>query len=134
MTDSYTEGKRLAKEGDFEEALPLLEQASQEQSDSPDVWLALAACYFRMDRNDDFREAARRAGEEAIDPDHGPTRRFLKKTTGAEAIPAPDSGRDKIFMEAGDPIPPSPQPEETRKTGCLGGLLLLVGIGLSLGF
>ncbi|MCA9436250.1 MAG: tetratricopeptide repeat protein, partial [Candidatus Omnitrophica bacterium] len=41
MSDSFQEGKRLAKAGDFEVALPLLEQATREQPDSPDVWLAL---------------------------------------------------------------------------------------------
>ncbi|MCA9446702.1 MAG: tetratricopeptide repeat protein [Candidatus Omnitrophica bacterium] len=123
MSDSFQEGKRLAKAGEFEAALPLLEQASREQPDSPDVWLALGSCYFRVDRNDDYREAMRQAL--ALDPDHGPTLRFLKKTTGAEVIPAPDTGREKIFMEAGEGPKLEEESPKPAGSGCLGALLFL---------
>ncbi len=124
MTDSSLEGKRLAKAGDFEGALTHLKSAAEETPGSPDAWLALGACYFRLDRNDDFREAIRRAL--AIDSNHAPTLRFLKKTTGAEVIPAPDTGREKIFMEEGGTSLHSSQETEKPSSGCLG--LALVGI------
>jgi len=123
MTDSFEEGKRLAKAGDFEAALPRLEAASREWSESPDVWLALAACYFRLDRNDDFRDAIRHAL--AIDPHHAPTRRFLKTTTGGEAIPAADTGREKIYMmEKEGRFEETVGTPEKRSSGCMG---LLIG-------
>lgn len=122
MTASAAEGKRLAKMGDFEGALPLLEQSVRERPDSPDEWLALGACYFRLDRNDDFREALRKALE--IEPGHAPTRRFLRRVTGSDLIPARDVGREKIFMEEGEspgPIPPQPDTQPKKDApGCLG--------------
>lgn len=133
MTDPASEGKRLAKMGDFEGALPHLEQAVRLRPDSPDDWLALGACFFRLDRNDDFREALRKALE--IDPDHAPTRRFLRRVTGSDLIPARDVGREKIFMEEGrssGPILPQSDPRpEKNAPGCLG---FVAGILSTAGF
>ena len=122
LTDPYQEGKRLAKEGDFESAVSFLEQAARQYRDSPDVWLALGACYFRLDRNDDFREALRQAL--AIDPHHAPTRRFLKTLTGAEVIPAADTGRPKIYMREEEALKSRTQETQVSGRGCLGGFLL----------
>lgn len=128
MTDPASEGKRLAKMGDFEGALPHLQQAVRLRPDSPDDWLALGACFFRLDRNDDFREALRKAL--AIDPDHAPTRRFLRRVTGSDLIPARDVGRDKIFMEEGQPpgqVPPASDPQPKRSSpGCLGFVAMIL--------
>ena len=133
MTDPFLEGKKLAKQGDFESALPLLRSASETKPESPDVWLALAACYFRLGRNDDFRESIRNALE--IDPNHLATLRYLRNTTGGSAIPAPETGREKIFIEEERPICARNEIEETesRSQGCLSlvciGFLIFSGIG-----
>jgi tetratricopeptide (TPR) repeat protein len=120
MTESaYEQGKRLAKQGRFEEALPCLEQAAKEQNDSPEVWLALGACYFRVERHDEFRDAVRKAL--ALDPDHAPTKKFLRQITGTEIIPAADTGRPKIEVEEGaGALDSSDRQEDKAKSGCLG--------------
>lgn len=129
MTESaFEQGKRLAKEGRFEEALPRLEQAAQEQSDSPEVWLALGACYFRSERHDEFREAIRKAL--ALDPDHAPTRKFLRQITGTEVIPAADTGRPKIKVEEGAGVSGESEKEKITGSGCLGIFAALIASGL----
>jgi tetratricopeptide (TPR) repeat protein len=119
MTESaYEQGKRLAKQGRFEEALPRLEQAAKEQNDSPEVWLALGACYFRVERHDEFRDSVRKAL--ALDPDHAPTRKFLRQITGTEVIPAADTGRPKIKVEEGAGGLGGVEKEAKTGSGCFG--------------
>jgi len=128
MTESaYEQGKKLAKEGRFEEALPHLSQAAKEQNDSPEVWLALGACYFRTERHDEFREAVRKAL--ALDPDHAPTKKFLRQVTGTDVIPAADTGRPKIKVEEGtDAFAQGEGGEGKSKSGCLGILTALIAV------
>jgi len=137
MTGSpFDQGKALAKESRFEEALPLLEVAARERSDSPDVWLALAACYFRVERHDEFREAIRKAL--SLDPDHTPTKRFLRQITGTDVIPAADTGRPKIVMEEEAKAFPHIESDKTEELrggiGCFGILLALGILMIALAF
>jgi tetratricopeptide (TPR) repeat protein len=118
LDNSFQQGKQLAALGKLPEAVQILERVCG-QAPTPDRWLALAACYFRQTRNDDCREALRKAL--ALDPEHGPTRKFLKRVTGSEAIPAASKGRGAIHVEERPPSPrESPPSQETSGTGCLG--------------
>ena len=136
MTDTaFAKGKALAKSGRFHEALPLLKQAvGEDEASNPDAWLALAACHFRLDENDEFRAAIRKALEQ--DPDHAPSKRFLVQTTGSDLIPAADTGRPKIVME--EPVPPGRGSEgesrqrEAARQGCFGLILMILSAVFSI--
>lgn len=95
--DDLKRGKQLALSGDYEASLVYLERSVEGGNATAEAWLALAACYFKLNRNDDFRQAIREAL--LLDPDHEPTHRFLKRITGTETLPMPNLRNHKIYME-----------------------------------
>ena len=83
--DLVEQGKELAQQGQYDEALKIFKQALEEQPKDPDILFFVGTCHSSMG---DF-PTAKYYYQEAlqIDPDHSRTRMVWKGLDGVEARP-----------------------------------------------
>ncbi len=104
--DLVEQGKELAQQGQYDEALKIFKQALEEQPKDPDILFFVGTCHSSMG---DF-PTAKYYYEEAldIDPNHSRTRMVWKGLDGVEARPPAGAKPSK----AHPPQQSSPSPQD----------------------